>query len=78
MTYALGWAGRTHTIGRDGRTLRYEVEHAPWDIHPVRSYSLDLDWGAVYGPEWAFLDDTQPVSTVLAVGSPVCVWPTRN
>jgi len=37
----------------------------------VRSWSIDLDWGVVYGPEWAGLGEARPVSTVLAAGSPV-------
>lgn len=65
-------------VTRRGRTLRYEVDHPPWDVHPVGSYSIELDFGAVYGPEWAFLGEAQPCSTVLAVGSPVTVWPKRS
>jgi uncharacterized protein len=60
-------------ITRAGRALRYEVEHARWDVYPVRSHRIDLDWSAVYGPEWSFLADAQPCSTILAVGSPVRV-----
>ena len=107
MTYALRWAGRTHTIAvsaedapfrppadsvehffkehrwgfgraRDGRTLRYEVEHPIWDVYPVRSFSVDVDWAAVYGDEWAFLRDAQPASVVLTAGSPVSVWPKQQ
>ena len=63
---------------RAGRTTRYEVVHDLWDVYPVRSYSIDLDWSAVYGSEWAFLRDAPPISTVLAAGSPVSVWPRRR
>lgn len=62
---------------RRGRTQRYEVDHPVWDTHPVRSYSIELDWARVYGPEWAFLADAEPRSVVLAAGSPVSVWPAR-
>jgi len=65
-------------IGRDGRTQRYEVDHPAWHVYPVRSYSIDVDWGAVYGAEWAFLRDAQPASVVLAAGSTVSVWPKRS
>lgn len=61
-------------VTRGGRTLRYEVEHAKWDVYPVRSHRIDLDWSIVYGAEWSFLGDRQPDSTVLAVGSPVRVF----
>lgn len=60
---------------RGGKLLRYEVVHGLWDCYRVRSWRLDWDWAAVYGPEWAFLKDEQPVSTVLAVGSGVSVHP---
>ena len=60
---------------RNGRLVRYEVEHAVWDIFPIRDYQLDFDFGAVYGPEWSFLAAAPPYSTVLAAGSPVRVFP---
>ncbi len=62
-------------IARDGRALRYEVEHPTWDAYPVRSYSIDLDWAAVYGAEWGWLADAEPCSIALAAGSAVSVWP---
>jgi uncharacterized protein YqjF (DUF2071 family) len=60
---------------RRGATLRYEVRHSVWDAYQVRDYHIDLDWVALYGPEWAVLADARPDSTVLAVGSPVAVYP---
>jgi hypothetical protein len=63
--------------GRSRRSegLRYHVEHPVWDVYSVQGYRIDLDWAAVYGPEWAFLGKTSPVSTVFAVGSAVSVYP---
>jgi uncharacterized protein len=58
-----------------GRLIRYEVLHPVWDCHRVRSWRVDLDWASVYGPEWAFLQGQEPVSTTLAVGSAVSVMP---
>ncbi len=46
-----------------------------WDCYRVRAWHLDRDWGAVYGPEWAFLKDREPASIVMAVGSAVSVYP---
>jgi uncharacterized protein YqjF (DUF2071 family) len=66
--------GRT----RSGELLRYEVGHPVWDVYPVESFAIDLDWGAVYGPEWAFLAGEQPRSTVFALGSPITVSPKSN
>jgi uncharacterized protein len=62
-------------VTRGGRTLRYEVTHPVWDVYPVGRYALDFDFGAVYGPEWAFLAREQPVSAILAVGSAISVYP---
>jgi uncharacterized protein YqjF (DUF2071 family) len=62
-------------LTRSGQALRYEVEHPAWDVYPVRSWQIDLDFKAVYGPEWEFLAQTTLTSTVLAAGSPVCVFP---
>jgi uncharacterized protein YqjF (DUF2071 family) len=63
--------GRT----RGGRTLRYEVRHPVWDVYPVESFRVDLDWGAVYGKEWDILAGAVPYSTVFAVGSAIEVYP---
>lgn len=61
--------------GRGGRLLRYEVRHPVWQVHPVTHWDLELDWGALYGPEWAALTGRAPESVVLAVGSEVSVGP---
>lgn len=60
---------------RSGKGLRYQVDHPVWDVYPVRSFSLDLDFAAVYGPQWKFLQTATPISTVLAVGSAIAVHP---
>lgn len=58
-------------ITRRGRTLRYEVRHPVWACYAVRSSVIDVDWARVYGPEWAPMRDAEPVSVVLAAGSPI-------
>jgi hypothetical protein len=63
--------GTTHR----GQLLRYRVEHPVWEVYRVTSWKVDLDWRAVYGPEWAVLQDATPFSTVLAVGSNIAVFP---
>lgn len=64
-------------FGRDhgGRTLRYEVEHPVWETYELQSYDLDLDFGLLYGPQWAFLNEAKPMATIFAVGSPIKVFP---
>jgi uncharacterized protein YqjF (DUF2071 family) len=60
---------------RGGQALRYEVAHPVWEVFPIRSVDIDLDWASVYGPEWGFLAGSTPLSTVLAVGSAIQVYP---
>jgi uncharacterized protein YqjF (DUF2071 family) len=63
--------GRT----RLGQTLRYEVTHPLWEVFPVLSYHIEMDWASVYGPQWEFLSKATPMSTVFAVGSAIEVYP---
>lgn len=60
---------------RRGRTLKYRVEHPVWEVWPLREWSADADFGALYGPEWGFLAEAEPFSALLAVGSAVKVFP---
>ncbi len=62
-------------VTRRGRPLRYEVVHPAWEVYPVTDYTIDLDWGLVYGPEWEPLTKATPCSTILAAGSPIQVFP---
>ncbi|MBX9686632.1 MAG: DUF2071 domain-containing protein [Candidatus Obscuribacterales bacterium] len=59
---------------RNGKPLRYEVEHPLWELYPVLSYELNFDFGAVYADEFAFLNQEKPFSVMLARGSKVCVF----
>jgi uncharacterized protein YqjF (DUF2071 family) len=63
--------GRT----RSGRTLGYRVWHPVWSVYPVQEVNIDLDWASVYGAEWSVMQDSRPVSVVLAVGSEIAVYP---
>lgn len=61
---------------RNGHPVRYEVVHPVWETYAVSSFDLDLDWAHVYGPAWAFLQNAEPYSVVLAAGSSISVsWP---
>lgn len=60
---------------RNGKPIVYRVEHPEWDVYPVERYQLQFDWGAIYGPQWAWLANATPYSVVLAKGSAVKVFP---
>jgi len=61
--------------GRDGRpTGEYEVAHPRWDVYDVEQYTVQCDFGGLYGPVFADLRDRAPASVFLAEGSPVEVY----
>lgn len=55
--------------GRAGGRVAVECGHPPWAVYPVARWTVALDFGRVYGPEWAFLAAAAPVSVLLARGS---------
>jgi uncharacterized protein YqjF (DUF2071 family) len=63
---------------KKGETLIYEVRHPHWEVYPVRSYTVDVDFGTLYGAEFAALNDAKPYSVVHAVGSEIEVYPHRD
>lgn len=57
------------------KTNEYEVTHPRWELYPVQEHLIDVDYGLVYGPEFAFLNNASPTSVFLAEGSPITVEP---
>ncbi len=57
----------------DHRSNEYEVTHPKWDIYRVNNYEIDVDFAAVYGSEFDFLNSAEPVSVMLAEGSEISV-----
>jgi uncharacterized protein len=60
---------------RHGRALRYAVDHPLWRVYPGATARAEVEFGALYGPRWAFLTDCAPAHVALAEGSPVAVYP---
>ncbi|AKQ46798.1 hypothetical protein TH63_16060 [Rufibacter radiotolerans] len=54
-------------------TSMYEVAHPRWEVYPVQDYAINVDFRAVYGPEFAFLGQAVPRSVFLAEGSEILV-----
>jgi uncharacterized protein len=57
-----------------GDTLIYRVEHPRWDTFPVKNYSLNFDFGKIYGARWEFLNTQKPYNITLAAGSEIKVF----
>ncbi len=66
-----------HSLGvgqrRDGTTRLYNVAHPTWALREVDDFALEVDFSALYGPQWAWLHDATPSHLSLAVGSPIAV-----
>lgn len=69
-----GWGFGTR---RSGQLTTYRVQHPPWRVYPTEDVLLDIDFAALYGPLWAFLQDVTPAHVTLAEGSHVNVYPSR-
>lgn len=54
-------------------TNEYEVTHPKWDVYPIKSYNLQVDFGTLYGDDFHFLSDSTPSSIMLAEGSEITV-----
>ena len=54
-------------------TSEYGVEHPRWQVYPVHQYSVDVDFGLIYGKEFTFLERAKPKSVFLAEGSEIIV-----
>ena len=57
----------------DGSTVEYQVEHPPWHVDGLRSCEVKIDAGLVYGTPWHEVLRQPPVSSFLALGSPIRV-----
>lgn len=62
-----------YTRRRDGRTSIYQVEHPHWQTYRLTSHIITVDFAALYGPAFAFLNDQPIASLLLAEGSAVTV-----
>ena len=62
-----------YTKLNDNVTSEYQVEHPRWKVYPVTDFNVDVDFGLIYGNEFAFLNKEKPVSVFLAEGSEIIV-----
>lgn len=60
------------------KTAEYEVKHPKWKIYDIRDFSIDVDFGLVYGDDFEFLNTQKPVSVMLAEGSEISVENKRS
>lgn len=63
---------------RRGKPTLYHVSHPTWATHKVIDTTVNIDATALYGSDWAWLDEAEPHSTVVAKGSEVAVYPWKE
>ncbi|WP_242928572.1 YqjF family protein [Pontibacter vulgaris] len=54
-------------------TNEYEVTHPRWASYDILDYTIDVDFGQVYGTKFSFLNNQTPASVMLAEGSEISV-----
>ena len=67
-----GYSKYTDTI-----TYEYNVQHPAWRVYNVKEYTIDCDFGSLYGEEFARLQNLNPDSVFMAAGSDVAVLKKR-
>ena len=60
------------TMGQE-KSTEYEVTHPKWKVYNVNQFSIKIDFSAIYGSDFAFLSQADPVSVMLAEGSLITV-----
>ena len=56
---------------RGAWTSEYHVLHPRWMMYPILQHAIDVDFGALYGSEFAWLSKRAPDSILLAEGSEI-------
>jgi uncharacterized protein len=54
-------------------TNEYAVEHPRWLVHQIKHYDIQANFESLYGSDFAFINQSQPHSVLLAEGSDVLV-----
>ena len=62
-----------YTKFNEKKTIEYEVTHPRWTQLEVLETKIDVDFQAVYGNDFKFLQDLKPKSTFLAIGSKITI-----
>jgi uncharacterized protein YqjF (DUF2071 family) len=60
------------------KTSEYAVEHPKWKMYRVKEHTINVDFGAVYGRNFSFLTNQEPLSVMLAEGSEIIVSAGRH
>jgi uncharacterized protein YqjF (DUF2071 family) len=62
-----------YTKINESKTAEYEVRHPRWKAYQVLSHKIDVRFDLVYGNDFEFLNNQDPISVMLAEGSEISV-----
>lgn len=62
-----------YTKYNDKKTYEYEVKHPKWNQYSIKNYDINVDFKNLYGENFSFLNNLQPLSVFLAEGSKINV-----
>ena len=62
-----------YTQAGTNRTREYEVVHPKWLVYDVKDYTVEADFGTLYGNAFRSLNQQKPTSVLLAEGSEIKV-----
>lgn len=62
-----------YTKYNESSTFEYGVEHPRWEVYPVKTHTVEVDFERVYGRKFGFLSNQTPHSALLAEGSAIVV-----
>jgi Uncharacterized conserved protein len=60
------------------QTSEYEVKHPKWNFYKIKNYELTIDFKENYGSDFTVLNNSKPISAMLAEGSEIEVHTKRN
>jgi Uncharacterized conserved protein len=63
-----------YTKRGNDRTDEYKVEHPKWELFSTHEPQIEVDFGKIYGAEFAFLSQQKPYSVLFAKGSEIAVY----
>ena len=67
-----------YTKYSEKKTFEYGVTHPRWEMYPIISSEVKLDFENVYGDDFSILNQLEPVSVFLAEGSNITVEKKRT
>lgn len=62
-----------YTKVNENTTEKYTINHPAWQVQKVLQYTIDCDFGAMYGQQFAYLSTCQPLDVFMAQGSPISI-----